>query len=99
MTGSRLSHAVSGGNYQGVTAENVTVTIAEVDVSANNRPVFTSDDIFDKKENETEVGTVVATDADARDPITGYEITGGGGPGAVLDHKWGRIDLCDRPRL
>ena len=72
-----LSHTVSGGNYQGVTAENVTVTIAEVDVSANNRPVFTSDDIFDKKENETEVGTVVATDADARDPITGYEITGG----------------------
>ena len=72
-----LSHAVSGGNYEGVTAENVTVTIAEVDVSANNRPVFTSDDIFDKKENETEVGTVVATDADARDPITGYEITGG----------------------
>ena len=72
-----LSHAASGGNYQGVTAENVTVTIAEVDVSANNRPVFTSGDIFDKKENETEVGTVVATDADARDPITGYEITGG----------------------
>ena len=72
-----LSHAVSGGNYEGVTADNVTVTIAEVDVSANNRPVFTSDDIFDKKENETEVGTVVAADVDARDPITGYEITGG----------------------
>ena len=72
-----LSHAASGGNYQGVTAENVTVTIAEVDVSTNNRPVFTSGDIFDKKENETEVGTMVATDADARDPITGYEVTGG----------------------
>ena len=71
-----LSHTVSGGNYQDVTADDVTVTIAEVDVSANSRPVFTSDDIFDKKENETEVGTVVATDADARDPITGYEITG-----------------------
>ena len=72
-----LNHSVSGGNYEGVTAENVNVTIAEVDVSANNRPVFTSDDIFDKKENETEVGTVVATDADARDHITGYEITDG----------------------
>ncbi len=72
-----LSHTVSGGNYQDVTADNVTVTIAEVDVSANNPPVFTSGDIFDVKENETDVGTVVAADADARDPITGYEITGG----------------------
>ena len=72
-----LSHAVSGGNYQSVTAENVTVTISETDVSTNNRPVFTSANIFDVKENETEVGTVVATDADERDYITGYEITGG----------------------
>ncbi len=72
-----LSHGVSGGNYQGVTAENVTVTISETDVSTNNRPFFTSADIFDVKENETEVGTVVATDADARDYITGYEITSG----------------------
>ena len=72
-----LTHAVSGGNYQSVTAENVTVTIAEVDVSTNNSPVFTSANIFDIDENETEVGTVVATDADARDYITGYEITGG----------------------
>ena len=70
-----LSHAVSGGNYQGVTAENVTVRIAEVD---NNSPVFTSANIFGVKENETEVGTVVAIDAaDAGDDITGYEITGG----------------------
>ncbi len=73
-----LSHAVSGGNYQGVTAENVTVTIAEVDVSPNNSPVFTSVNTFGVKENETEVGTVVATDTDdAGDDITGYEITGG----------------------
>ena len=72
-----LSHTVSGGNYQSVTAENVTVTISEVDVSTNNRPVFTSANVFDIDENETEVGTVVATDADERDYITGYEITGG----------------------
>ena len=72
-----LSHTVSGGNYQSVTAENVTVTISETDVSTNNRPVFTSTNIFDVKENETGVGTVVATDTDERDYITGYEITGG----------------------
>ena len=72
-----LSHAVSGGNYQGMTAENVTVTISETDVSTNNSPDFTSANIFDVEENETEVGTVVATDADERDYITGYEITGG----------------------
>ncbi len=72
-----LSHGVSGGNYQSVTAENVTVTISETDVSTNNRPNFTSANIFDVDENETEVGTVVATDADVRDYITDYEITSG----------------------
>ena len=72
-----LSHSVNGGNYLGITAENVTVTISEMDLSTDNSPVFTSGNIFDVKENETAVGTVVATDADARDYITGYEITGG----------------------
>ena len=92
-----LSHAASGGNYQGVTAENVTVTIAEVDVSANNPPVFTSDDIFDVKENETDVGTVVATDADARDHVTGYEITGGGAQAQFSITSGGVVTFATAP--
>ena len=71
-----LSHTVSGGGYQGVTAEDVEVKIRETEVTANSSPVFATTS-FDVEENETEVATLVATDADARDYITGYEITGG----------------------
>ena len=71
-----LQHMISGGNYQDVPVSNVTVTIIEPTV-ANQPPVFTSGSSFEVEENEIEVGRVVATDADARDYITGYEITGG----------------------
>ena len=71
-----LSHTVSGGGYQSVTAEDVKVTVTETDVTTNSAPVFATTS-FDTEENETEVATLVATDADARDYITGYEITGG----------------------
>ena len=70
-----LTHAVSGG-YQGVTADDVNVTVTETDVTANRAPVFATTS-FNVVENETEVATLVATDADARDYVTGYEITGG----------------------
>ena len=45
--------------------------------SDNQPPVFTVDGRFEVEENETMAGPVVATDADAEDSITGYEITGG----------------------
>ena len=44
---------------------------------ANAAPVFTSSATFSVAENQTRVGTVQATDADAGDNITGYAITGG----------------------
>ena len=44
---------------------------------ANAAPVFSSPSAFDVAENQTRVGTVQATDADAGDNITGYAITGG----------------------
>ena len=47
----------------------------------NVPPTFSSDDAFDVAENETAVGTVMATDADAADDVTGYEITGGADQG------------------
>ena len=71
-----LSHSASGGGYRSVTAEDVKVTVTDTDVADNSPPVFAATS-FDVEENETAVATLVATDADARDYITGYEITGG----------------------
>ena len=42
----------------------------------NAAPVFTSADNFSAAENQTAVGTVIATDADAGDTVT-YAVTGG----------------------
>ena len=73
-----VSHTVSGsGDYQGVTADDVQVTVLEMPDNANAPPVFTSESTFEVEENETMAGTVIATDADVRDYVTGYAITGG----------------------
>ena len=45
--------------------------------SPNAVPTFTSAATFSVTENATAVGTVVATDADSADNVTGYTITGG----------------------
>ena len=45
--------------------------------NTNAAPDFTSKDRFEVGENETAVGTVIATDADTRDYITSYAISGG----------------------
>ena len=45
--------------------------------TANRPPTFTSATTFSVAENTTAVGTVVATDADSQDSVTGYTITGG----------------------
>ncbi|WP_420636493.1 fibronectin type III domain-containing protein [Candidatus Palauibacter sp.] len=44
---------------------------------ANAAPTFSSDATFDAAENQTVAGTVLATDSDTGDDVTGYEITGG----------------------
>ena len=44
--------------------------------ATNAAPVFTSDAAFTADENQTAVGTVIATDADAGDTVT-YAVTGG----------------------
>ena len=53
-----------------------TITITDDDEPPNAAPVFTSDAAFPVNENETTVGTVVATDADAGDAVS-YAITSG----------------------
>ena len=47
------------------------------DDEANAAPSFSSSATFDADENQTVAGTVLATDSDADDDITGYAITGG----------------------
>ena len=44
---------------------------------ANAAPAFSSSATFDAAENQTTAGTVLATDGDTGDDITGYAITGG----------------------
>ena len=45
--------------------------------NANAAPDFTSESTFEVDENETMAGAPIATDADVRDYVTGYAITGG----------------------
>ena len=52
------------------------VFVVSADATTNAAPVFTSADNFSAAENQTAVGTVMATDADAGDTVT-YAITGG----------------------
>ena len=64
----------------------------------NAPPVFTSDDDFDVAENETAVGTVMATDADAEDDVTGYEITDGADMGQFkIDASTGELTFVSAP--
>ncbi len=44
---------------------------------ANAAPTFMSPPAFDAAENQMEAGTVLATDSDTGDDVTGYAITGG----------------------
>ena len=46
-------------------------------IVANAAPSFSSSAEFDAAENQTSAGTVLATDGDTGDDITGYAITGG----------------------
>ena len=48
-----------------------------VEAAPNVAPVFTTSETFDVAENQTAVGTVQATDADADDGVPGYTIEGG----------------------
>ena len=71
-----LTHTVSGGGYQSVTADDVTVDITETAVTANSPPsIFHNSHTV--AENFTGHISIVGTDPDDRDYITGYEITGG----------------------
>ena len=64
--------ATGGTGARALTAtQDLTVTVTDV----NEAPAFTSTD-FSLAENTTAVGTVVATDPDADDSVTGYSLSG-----------------------
>ena len=67
--------------------------------TANVAPSFSSSATISVAENQTTVVTVVATDSDADDSVTGYAITGGADHGPVL-HRGDlrRADLRRRRR-
>ena len=67
---------VQATNAEGTSAWSATAT-GTTTAAPNAAPTFTSLATFSVAENETAVGTVMATDADASDGITGYTVTGG----------------------
>ena len=59
-----------------VTHAGRTLTQTFTAVNNNRPPTFTSAATFSVAENTTAVGTVVATDADTQDSVTGYTLSG-----------------------
>ena len=68
--------SASGTNTVTATVTHAGRTLTQT-FTANRHPTFTSAATFSVAENTTTVGTVVATDADSQDSVTGYSITGG----------------------
>ena len=66
--------------------------------SPNTAPEFSGDASFEVAENVASVGTVVATDADDGDTITGYAITGGAdGARFAIDGATGALRFVAAP--
>ena len=72
--------------------------IAETPAAANAAPRFTSSATADVVENTTEVLTVVATDSDTADSVTGYALTGGADQAQfAIDATSGVLTFADAP--
>ena len=70
--------SASGTNTVTATVTHAGKTLTQTFTAVGNRPpTFTSAGTFSVAENTTAVGTVVATDADSQDSVTGYTITAG----------------------
>ncbi len=67
---------------------------------ANAAPMFSSDATFIAAENQTTAGTVLATDSDADDDVTGYAITGGADQGFFsIGATSGALTFNDAPNF
>ena len=89
--------ATSGEGDRARTAvQTITVTVTDVD-EVNTAPTFTSAATFSVAENATAVGTVVATDSDEDDTITGYALTGGADQGQLAITNAGALTFTSAP--
>ena len=72
---------VRASNAEGTSGWSQTVSFSTGSSSpnqvTNNAPVFTSISSFSVNENSRSVGTVVASDSDSQDSVTGYSVSGG----------------------
>ena len=71
--------ATSGSGSREMSAtQTVTIKVTNVDETGSNKPpVFSSIPVFSVSENGLSVDTIVASDDDAEDSVTGYSISGG----------------------
>ena len=81
---SRVVYSVgldAGGTYYVSVAKELSTseggTYTVLVKNSNNVPVFSSSSIFSVDENVRSVGTVVASDSDGEDSVTGYSVSGG----------------------
>ena len=73
-----VTHQATGGDYASLTA-SLAVTVAETVADTNANPSITSDAAFTVNEHDAAVGTVVATDGDPEDNVTGFTLGGADG--------------------
>ena len=73
-----VTHQASGGDYASLTA-SLAVTVAETVTDTNTSPSITSAAAFTLNEHDAAVGTVVATDGDPEDNVTGFTLDGADG--------------------
>lgn len=78
----------------GTTVQNIVVTVTGVN---DNVPVFTSSATFDRTENSTSVGNVVATDADLSAQTVTYSLTGGVDQGLLTITANGALSFLSAP--
>ena len=84
-------------NAEGMGAWSAAAT-GTTQASPNAAPEFSGDASFEVAENVASVGTVVATDADDGDTITGYAITGGAdGARFAIDGTTGALRFAAAP--
>ncbi len=90
-----VSHQDSFPYNKGATVQ---VCLTKAAASTNAAPRFTSPATAEVEENTTTVLTVVATDGDAEDSITGYTLTGGADISKfAIDGSSGALTFADAP--
>ena len=84
---------VTASDGTNTTTQSVTVNVTDVN---DNSPVFTSDATFSAAENQTSVGTIVATDADVNDLIT-FTVSGTDASAVNINSSTGVLSFKSAP--